>query len=85
MMSDRTTLLLEHYLKELKLPSFLREYRKLAPSVPRRERTIPTTCCGWPNWISSTATSGRSSGALGPPASPPSNPWTSSTSWPSPR
>ena len=29
-MSDRSTLLLEHHLKELKLPSFLREYGKLA-------------------------------------------------------
>ena len=29
-MSDQSTLLLEHHLKELKLPSFLREYRKLA-------------------------------------------------------
>ena len=29
-MSQRSTLLLEHHLKELKLPSFLREYGKLA-------------------------------------------------------
>ena len=29
-MSDRSTLLLEHHLKELKLPSFLREYAKMA-------------------------------------------------------
>ena len=29
-MSTRSTLLLEHHLKELKLPTFLREYRKLA-------------------------------------------------------
>ena len=29
-MSDQSTLLLEHRLKELKLPTFLREYRKLA-------------------------------------------------------
>ena len=29
-MNDRPTLLLEHHLKELKLPSFLREYGKLA-------------------------------------------------------
>ena len=29
-MSDRSTLLLEHHLKELKLPTFLREYGKLA-------------------------------------------------------
>ena len=29
-MSDRSTLLLEHHLKELKLPSFLGEYGKMA-------------------------------------------------------
>ena len=29
-LSDRSTLLLEHHLKELKLPTFLREYRRLA-------------------------------------------------------
>ena len=29
-MSDQSTLLLEHHLKELKLPTFLREYHKLA-------------------------------------------------------
>ena len=29
-MSDRPTLLLEHHLKELKLPTFLREYGKIA-------------------------------------------------------
>ena len=29
-MSDQSTLFLEHHLKELKLPSFLREYGKLA-------------------------------------------------------
>ena len=29
-MNDRSTLLLEHHLKELKLPSFLREYDKMA-------------------------------------------------------
>ena len=29
-MTNRSTLLLEHHLKELRLPTFLREYRKLA-------------------------------------------------------
>ena len=29
-MNSKSTLLLEHHLKELKLPSFLREYGKLA-------------------------------------------------------
>ena len=51
-MSDQSTLLLEHHLKELKLPTFLREYGKLAaqcaaegvrsprlPAPPRRSGT----------------------------------------------
>ena len=29
-MTNRSTLLLDHHLRELKLPTFLREYRKLA-------------------------------------------------------
>ena len=29
-MSNKSTMLLEHHLKELKLPTFLREYDKLA-------------------------------------------------------
>ena len=29
-MSSKSTILLEHHLKELKLPSFLREYGKMA-------------------------------------------------------
>ena len=63
-MSDRSTLLLEHHLKELKLPSFLREYGKMAaPSAPPGVWTIPSTCCGWPSWNSSTATSAWWSGA----------------------
>ena len=51
-MNDRSTLLLEHHLKELKLPSSLREYGKMAaqcaaegvdhpllPAAPRRAGT----------------------------------------------
>ena len=33
-MSDRSTVLLEHHLKELKLPTFLREYGKVAGDSP---------------------------------------------------
>ena len=40
-MSDRSTLLLEHHLKELKLPTFLREYGKMAAPVCRRGRGPP--------------------------------------------
>ena len=51
-MSDRSTLLLKHHLKELKLPTFLREYGKVASSAPPKGWTIPTTCSGSPNWNS---------------------------------
>ena len=43
-MSDRATVLLEHHLKELKLPTFLREYGKVAGHVPQRESTIWAIC-----------------------------------------
>ena len=48
-MSDAPQLLLAHYLKALKLPTFLREYDKLAQHVPPRASTIPAICCAWPN------------------------------------
>ena len=41
--------------------------------------TIPNTCCGWPNWNSSTATSAWWGGGSGPPVSLPSKAWTPST------
>ena len=45
-MNHRSTLLLEHHLKELKLPSFLRESTGSWPrSAPPRVWTIPSTCC----------------------------------------
>ena len=37
-MNDRPTVLLEHHLKELKLPTFLREYGKVAGQCARRGR-----------------------------------------------
>ena len=40
-MNDRSTLLLEHHLKELKLPSFLREYGKDGGPVRRRSVDHP--------------------------------------------
>ena len=68
-MNDRSTLLLEHHLKELKLPSFLREYRKLAARCAAENSDHPSTCSASPNWNSSTATSAWWSGASAPPAS----------------
>ena len=46
-MNDRSTLLLEHHLKELKLPIFIREYGRWRPSATPRGWTIQGTCCGW--------------------------------------
>ena len=56
-MSNRSTLLLEHHLKELRLPTFLREYRKLAAQCAAEALITLTTCCVSPNWNSSTDTS----------------------------
>ena len=56
-MSNRSTLLLEHHLKELRLPTSSGSTASWPPSAPPREWTIPTTCCVSPNWNSSTATS----------------------------
>ncbi len=88
-MTSKPTLLLEHHLKELRLPTFLREYRKLAAQcaaenvdhpdyllrlselelIDRHQRMVER----------------RIVTRVVPPVSPPSNPWTPSTSWPSPR
>ena len=75
-MTNKSTLLLEHHLKELKLPTFQREPSRGStaswpPSAPPRALTIPTTCSGLPNWNSSTATSAWCSAGSGPRASPP--------------
>ena len=52
-MNHRSTLLLEHHLKELKLPSFLREYGKMAAQCAAEGVWItPSTCSGWPSWNS---------------------------------
>ena len=40
-MNDRSTLLLEHHLKELKLPSFLREYGKMAAQCAAEGVDLP--------------------------------------------
>ena len=46
-MSNRSTLLLEHHLKELRLPTFLREYRKLAAQCAVDvQRLCPPTWSG---------------------------------------
>jgi hypothetical protein len=48
-MSDTPQLLLLHHLKALKLPTFLREYDKLAQQCAAGASTTPAICCAWPN------------------------------------
>ena len=69
-MTNRSTLLLEHHLKELRLPTFLRETASWPPSALPRALTIPTTCCVSLNWNSLTATSAWCSAGSGPRTSP---------------
>ena len=56
-MSNRTTLLLEHHLKELKLPTFLREYRRLAAQCAQEGSDHPDYLLRLTNRNSLTATS----------------------------
>ena len=56
--SNRSTLLLEHHLKELRLPTFLREYRKLAAQCAAENVDHPDYLLRLAlNWNSSTDTS----------------------------
>jgi hypothetical protein len=41
--------LLAHHLKQLKLPTVLREYDKVVGAL-RAASIIPATCCGWSSW-----------------------------------
>ncbi len=45
-MTDTPQVLLAHHLKTLKLPTFLREYDKVARQCKRRASTIRVICCG---------------------------------------
>ena len=49
-MTDTPQLLLAHHLKALKLPTFLREYDKLARQCAARASITSAFCCAWPNW-----------------------------------
>ena len=85
-MSDRSTLLLEHHLKELKLPTFLREYGKMAAQCAAEGVDHP----GYLLRLAELELIDRHQrmGAApdpGRPASLPSRAWTPSTSPSSPR
>jgi hypothetical protein len=47
--SDTPQLLLAHHLKALKLPTFLREYDKLAQQCAAEGGDHPPICCAWLN------------------------------------
>ena len=69
-MNDRSTLLLEHHLKELKLPSFLREYGKMAAQCAAEGVDHPQYLLRLAELELMTGTSAWWSGGSGPPASP---------------
>ena len=49
-MTDTPQVLLTHHLKALKLPTFVREYDKVARQCAAEELTIRAICCGLPSW-----------------------------------
>ena len=85
-MTSKSTLLLEHHLKELRLPTFLREYRKLAAQCAAENVDHPDYLLR----LYELELIDRHQRMVerrirAAPASPRSSPWTPSTSWPSPR
>ncbi|OSM08747.1 hypothetical protein [Magnetofaba australis] len=44
-MNDSPQILLAHHLKALKLPTFYREYEKIAKQCRRKALIIADTCC----------------------------------------
>ena len=49
-MTDTPQLLLAHHLKALKLPTFLREYEKLARQCAAEVSTMSAFSCASSNW-----------------------------------
>ena len=85
-MSDQSTLLLEHHLKELKLPTFLREYGKLAAQCAAEGVSHPDYLLR----LAEVELTDRHQRMVqrrirAAQASPPPRAWTPSTSWPSRR
>ena len=65
-MNDRSTLLLEHHLNGTEAAQLSQGVREDGRPVRcRAVRTIPSTCCGWPSWNSSTVGPAHG-GAAGP-------------------
>ena len=85
MMNDRPTLLLEHHLKELKLPSFLREYGKLAYQCAAEGVNHPDYLLRLAELELTDRHQRTVQRGSAPPDSPLPRAWTPSTSLPSPR
>jgi hypothetical protein len=49
-MSATPQVLLDHHLKALRLPTFVREYDKVARHAPPRASTTSAICSAWPSW-----------------------------------
>ena len=84
-MNQRSTLLLEHHLKELKLPSFLREYGKMAAQCAAEGVDHPSYLLRLAELELIDRHQRMVQRRSGPPTSPPSRAWTPSTLRPSPR
>ena len=88
-MNSKPTLLLEHHLKELRLPTFLREYRKLAVQCAAEGVDHPDYLLRLAELELIDRHQRMVQRRIGigsaPHVSLPSSPWTPSTSWPSPR
>ena len=84
-MNDRSTLLLEHHLKELKLPSFLREYGKMAAQCAAEGVDHPQYLLRLAELELIDRHQRMVGQGSGRPGSLPSKAWTPSTLPPSPR
>ncbi len=84
-MSTRSTLLLKHHLKELKLPTFRREYRKLATQRAAEGADHPDYLLRLAELELIDRHQRMVQRASARHTSPPRRAWTPSTSWPSPR
>jgi hypothetical protein len=82
---DTPQLLLEHHLKELRLPTILREYDKVARQCAVEDIDYPRYLLRMTELELLDRERRASSAASGKRSSRSSRPWTASTSWPSPR
>ena len=84
-MTNKSTLLLEHHLRELKLPTFLREYRKLATQCAAESADHPDYLLRLAELELIDRHQRMVQRRIKAARFPRSRAWTPSTSWPSPR